>query len=52
MPTKEQKKISLKEAIDITKEYGKGGGVVPAAVLESIYSTLNKIKDDIGDTED
>lgn len=52
MPTKGQKIDSLLQAIEIVKEYGKGGiKAYPAIILADAYSELNKIKDDIEKTE-
>jgi hypothetical protein len=36
----------LKEAIEITKEYAKGGGTAVDAVLEAVYEKLKKLAED------
>ena len=36
----------LKEAIEITKEYAKGGGASISSMLESVYETLKKLAED------
>ncbi|MFC1535014.1 hypothetical protein ACFL7M_16810 [Thermodesulfobacteriota bacterium] len=48
MPTKSQKEESLKHAIVIAKEFARGGSSQAVAnVLQSVYETINKIKDEI-----
>ena len=48
MPTKNQKEESLKHAIVIAKEFARGGSSQAVAnVLQTVYETLNKIKDEI-----
>lgn len=52
MPTKDQKKESLKAAIVIAKEFARGGSSQAVAnVLQAVYDTLNTIKDDIAGVE-
>jgi hypothetical protein len=41
----------LQQAIEITKEYAKGGGTNPAGTLESIYEELKKLYADTGTLE-
>ena len=48
MPTKSQKEESLKHAIVIAKDFARGGSSQAVAnVLQNVYETLNKIKDEI-----
>ena len=48
MPTKSQKEESLKHAIVIAKEFARGGSSQAVSnVLQAVYETLNKIKDEI-----
>ena len=48
MPTKNQKEESLKHAIVIAKEFARGGSSQAVAnVLQNVYETLNRIKDEI-----
>ena len=48
MPTKSQKEESLKHAIVIAKEFARGGSSQAVAnVLQTVYETINKIKDEI-----
>lgn len=50
MPTKDQKKESLKAAIVIAKEFARGGSSQAVSnVLQAVYDTLNNIKDDIAE---
>ena len=52
MPTKSQKEESLKHAIVIAKEFARGGSSQAVAnVLQAVYETLNKIKDEIQGVE-
>ena len=52
MPTKSQKEESLKHAIVIAKEFARGGSSQAVAnVLQTVYETLNKIKDEIAGLE-
>lgn len=43
----------LKEAIEITKEYTRGGGGSPIGILEGVYEKLKELAEDIksGDTD-
>ena len=36
----------LEKAIEITKEYAKGGGTNPSGILETIYEELKKLNED------
>ena len=48
MPTKSQKEESLKHSIVIAKEFARGGSSQAVAnVLQTVYETLNRIKDEI-----
>ncbi len=48
MPTKNQKEESLKHAIVIAKDFARGGSSQAVAnVLQTVYETINKIKDEI-----
>ena len=52
MPTKSQKEESLKHAIVIAKEFARGeSSQAVANVLQTVYETLNKIKDEIAGLE-
>ena len=52
MPTKGQKEESLKHAIVIAKEFARGGSSQAVAnVLQAVYETLNKLKDEIQGVE-
>ena len=52
MPTKSQKEESLKHAIVIAKEFARGGSSQAVAnVLQAVYETLNKLKDEIQGVE-
>lgn len=52
MPTKNQKEESLKHAIVIAKEFARGGSSQAVAnVLQNVYETLNRIKDEIAGLE-
>ena len=52
MPTKDQKKESLKAAIVIAKEFARGGSSQAVAnVLQAVYDTINNIKDEIAGVE-
>lgn len=42
----QEKELSLKTAIEITKEYARGGGSDPSSMLRLVYDTLNVLKDD------
>ena len=48
MPTKNQKEESLKHAIVIAKDFARGrASQAVANVLQTVYETINKIKDEI-----
>lgn len=52
MPTKSQKEESLKHAVVIAKEFARGGSSQAVAnVLQAVYDTLNRIKDEIQGVE-
>ena len=47
MPTTQEKELSLKTAIEITKEYARGGGSGLYSILQNLYDKLNELKDDV-----
>jgi len=47
MITEKQQEYALKTAIEITKEYSRGGGDQPDAILKNTYKELTKIIDEI-----
>ena len=52
MPPKNQKEESLKHSIVIAKEFARGGSSQAVAnVLQNVYETLNRIKDEIAGLE-
>lgn len=42
------KRQLFEKAVEITKEYARGGGVAPASILESVYEELKKLNQDLG----
>jgi hypothetical protein len=53
MLTRDQKEATLKVALVIAKEYASGGGgsQTVSVVLRNVYNTINRIKDEIEQTE-
>lgn len=54
MATKDLKRKALRQAIDITKEYARGGSEQgePSKILRYCYKELVKIVDEIDQSED